>query len=139
MQVRQALSPNASAEAPLYVGLVVSAWNTGQMPGPPEPDVARVRSWCEQLVHDQVRVECEVGPHSVTLVERRRPEQQDTGAEWTRFPIARLRYTQTTRTWALYWRDRDERFHLYHQLAPSPDIDDLLGEIDRDPTALFWG
>jgi hypothetical protein len=29
MQVRQALSPNASAEAPLYVGLVVSAWNTG--------------------------------------------------------------------------------------------------------------
>jgi len=27
-------------------------------------------------------------------------------AEWTRFPIARLRYTKATRQWSLYWRDR---------------------------------
>ena len=59
--------------------------------------------------------------------------------EWTRFPIARLRYTQATRTWTLYWRDRHLRFHRYDQLQPSPHIDDLLPEIDRDPTAIFWG
>ena len=59
--------------------------------------------------------------------------------EWTRFPIARLRYTQATRTWTLYWRDRHLRFHLYDQLEPSPDIGDLLEEIDRDPIAIFWG
>jgi len=39
----------------------------------------------------------------------------------------------------LYWRDRNLRFHRYDQLEPSPDIDDLLTEIDRDPTAIFWG
>jgi Protein of unknown function (DUF3024) len=54
-------------------------------------------------------------------------------------PIARLRYTQATRTWTLYWRDRNLRFHRYDQLQPSPHIDDLLTEIDRDPIAIFWG
>jgi len=39
----------------------------------------------------------------------------------------------------LYWRDRNLRFHRYGQLEPSPSIDDLLKEIDRDPTAIFWG
>ena len=38
-----------------------------------------------------------------------------------------------------HWRDRNLRFHLYDQLEPSPDIGDLLDEIDRDPTAIFWG
>jgi hypothetical protein len=49
-------------------------------------------------------------------------------------PDRRLRYTLATRTRALYWRDRHLRFHRYDQLEPSPDIGDLLREIDRDPT-----
>jgi hypothetical protein len=39
----------------------------------------------------------------------------------------------------LYWRDRNLRFHRYDQLPPSPSIGDLLTEIERDPTAIFWG
>jgi hypothetical protein len=113
------------------------------MPGLPELDIARVRRWCGQRVpehaRDKVRVECDIGPRQLTIVECRPPWRQDTGPEWTRFPIARLRYTQATTTWTLYWRDRNLRFHLYDQLEPSPDIDDLLREIDRDPTAIFWG
>ena len=30
---------------------------------------------------------------------------------WTRFPIARLRYTKAANRWSLYWRDRHLRFH----------------------------
>ena len=30
-------------------------------------------------------------------------------------------------------------FHLYDQLAPSHRVDDLLTELDRDPTCIFWG
>lgn len=113
------------------------------MPGLPELDIARVRRWCEQRVpehaRDQVRVECDIGPRHLTIVECRPPWREGIGPEWTRFPIARLRYTQATRTWTLYWRDRNLRFHLYDQIEPSPDIGDLLLEIDRDPTAIFWG
>ena len=111
--------------------------------GLPELDVARVRRWCEQRVpehvRDQVQVECDVGPRHLTIVECRPPWRKDMGAEGTRFPIARLRYAKAAGQWSLYWRDRNLRFHVYDRIKPSPHIDDLLQEIDRDPTAIFWG
>jgi Protein of unknown function (DUF3024) len=39
----------------------------------------------------------------------------------------------------LYWRDRNLRFNIYDLLPPSDRVDDLLDEIDRDPTCIFWG
>jgi hypothetical protein len=111
--------------------------------GLPDLDVARVRRWCEQRVpehvRDQVRVECDIAARHLTIVECRPPWREDMGAEWTRFPIARLRYTKTTKTWSLYWRDRNLRFHEYDLVPPTSRVDDLLEEIDRDPTAIFWG
>ena len=103
----------------------------------PELDVERVRRWCRQRVpehlRNQVRVECDAGPGHLTIVECRPPWHEDMGAEWTRFPIARLRYTKAAKRWALYWRDRNLRFHQYDQLPASPHIVDLLQEVDRDP------
>jgi hypothetical protein len=55
------------------------------------------------------------------------------------FPIARLRYTAAGKSWTLYWRDRNLRFHIYDLIAPSSHVNDLLDEIDRDPTCIFWG
>jgi Protein of unknown function (DUF3024) len=69
----------------------------------------------------------------------RPPWRPEAGPEWTRLPIARLRYTKTTRRWSLYWRDRHARFHAYDLLPPSLHVDDLLREIDSDPAAIFWG
>jgi Protein of unknown function (DUF3024) len=113
------------------------------MPALPEPDIARVRRWCQQRVpehaRDQVRVECAIGPRHLTIVECRLPRRQGAASEWARFPIARLRYTQATGTWTLYWRDRNLRFHIYDQIKPSPDMGDLLRDTDRDPTAIFCG
>ena len=34
---------------------------------------------------------------------------------------------------------RSLRFHHYDLHAPSQRVDDLLAEIDRDPTGIFWG
>jgi hypothetical protein len=111
--------------------------------GLPELDVARVRRWCDQRVpahlRDQIRVECDLAPRHLTIVECRPPWHKDAGAEWTRFPVARLRYTKATGRWSLYWRDRNLRFHLYDRLAASPHVDEILREIDRDPTGIFWG
>lgn len=71
---------------------------------------------------------------------RRPPLRPDrVGDEWTRFPIAHLRYTKTRGEWTLYWRDRNLRFHRYELVQPSPNVGDLLAEIDRDPTGIFWG
>lgn len=109
----------------------------------PELDVARVQRWCAARVPEharhQVRVECELAPRHLTILERRTPWREDYGPEWTSFPIARLRYTAADRSWTLYWRDRHLRFHIYDPLAPSHRVEDLLTEIDRDPTCIFWG
>lgn len=108
----------------------------------PELDVARVHRWCadrvpEQALH-QVRVECQVAPRHLTVVERRAPYTED-DSEWTTLPVARLRYTMADRTWQLYWRDRNLRFHAYDLHSPSPHVVELLDELDRDPTCIFWG
>ena len=111
--------------------------------GLPELDLARVRRWCQQRAPDHVRsqlkVEYDLAPRHLTIVECRPPRREDPGAEWTRFPVARLRYTKAARQWSLYWCDRHLRFHRYDRITPSAQIDDLLREIDRDPTAIFWG
>ena len=109
----------------------------------PELDVTRVQRWCAARVPEharhQVRVECEIGRSDVTIVERRTPWRADFGPEWSCLPIARLRYTKTSGTWTLYWRDRNLRFHRYDHIAPSANVGELIGEIDRDPTGIFWG
>jgi hypothetical protein len=92
-----------------------------------------------EQVRDQVRVEVDVADRHVTIVECRPRWRADPDAEWTRFPIARLRYTKSRKQWSLYWRDRDERFHEYDRLPPSAAVEALLTEIERDPTAIFWG
>ena len=109
----------------------------------PELDVARVQRWCAARIPErarhQVRLECEVTARHLTIVERRAPWREDFGPQWSSLPIARLRYTATTGTWTLYWRDRNLRFHTYDPIAPSPRIEDLLAEIDRNPGGIFFG
>lgn len=129
--------PAGSSEASRQDGL-----QTGAM-ALPEIDVARIRRWCAarvlEAVRDQVRVEADVTDRHVTIVECRPPWRADFGPEWTRFPIARLRYTQASKQWSLNWRDRNLRFHEYDRVPPTGTVEDLLTEVDRDPTAIFWG
>lgn len=113
------------------------------MPGPPPVDIAAIRSFCEQRVPphalDQVRVEANVEGNAVTIAERRPAWHKDAGTEWTTMPIARLRYVHTHQHWTLFWRDRNERWHRYDRVAPTADVTALLNEVQRDPTAIFWG
>jgi hypothetical protein len=109
----------------------------------PELALARVERFCEEHVpphvRDQVRLEVEVGPGTLTIVERRPPWNADFGPEWSRSPVVRFRHNSRTKLWTLYWRDRNERFHRYDLHPPSRSIDALLEEVKRDPTSLFWG
>lgn len=50
-----------------------------------------------------------------------------------------MRYTKAARQWSLYWRDHNLRFHDYDRVRPTESVEDLLAEVDRDPTANFWG
>ena len=106
-------------------------------------DIAKVKRFCDARVPEharyQVRLDVEVDSRTITIVERRAPWRPEAGPEWTRFPIARMRYEAKTKRWTLYWRDRNLRFHHYDRLRPSASLDDLIGEVERDPTRIFWG
>lgn len=120
-------------------------WQTEPMSpaSPPELDIARVRTWCRQRVpdrlHDELRVECDVDGRRVTIYEARPPWQPDLGPEWTRSAVAQLRYTATSRAWTLYWRDRNLRWRAYRDLPAARPVGELLDEVERDPTGIFWG
>jgi hypothetical protein len=58
---------------------------------------------------------------------------------WTRLPIAQLRHDTAAGSWTLYWADRNRRWHRYGHLDPTPQLDDLLKEINQDPLSMFWG
>ena len=109
----------------------------------PDLDIARVERWCAARVPDharhQVHVECKIAPRHLTIVERRTPWHADLGPELTSYPIARLRYNTADQTWTLYRRDRNLRFHIYDQLAPSNQVENLLNELDHDPNPHLLG
>jgi hypothetical protein len=112
----------------------------------PELDVVRIRRFVgrrNELIppsaRAEVRIEVDVDDRSATILECRPPWRPGPDEEWARFPIARLRYTKSRREWALYWRDRNLKFHRYDGVAPSPTVESLLEEISRDPTNIFWG
>ncbi len=84
--------------------------------------------------------EADLDDRSVTIMECRPPwDHERMGPEWIRLHVARLRYSRSRRQWTLSWPDRNSRFHLYDLAQPTADVAALLHEIDRDPTAIFWG
>ena len=109
----------------------------------PELDLARIRRYCAGRVSAHiahlVRLEIDVEGRSVTILECRPPWSPDMGPEWTRFPIARLRFIAYRGEWTLYSRDQHLGFHRYLRIDPSSDVGTLLAEIDADPTMIFWG
>jgi hypothetical protein len=111
-----------------------------------DADLARIQAWIDEKnesipehIREQIRYEIGSTNRTVTILECRPPWRDDLGPEWTRLPVARLRYTQTRKEWSLYWSDRHGRFHEYDLIRPTRHVSRLLAEIDSDPTAIFWG
>lgn len=108
-----------------------------------ELDLTKIRRYAAARVPAraaaQVRMEVMVRGRSVTIVECRAPWRADVGSDWTRFPIAQLRFEPKVAGWTLYWRDRNLHWHRYDRIAPASHVDPLLAEIEADPTAIFWG
>jgi hypothetical protein len=63
--------------------------------GLPDIDVVRARRWCEcqvpERLRGQLRVECEVAPRHLTIVERRPPWSEGLGPDGSRTPLVRRR------------------------------------------------
>jgi hypothetical protein len=109
----------------------------------PGLDTAAIERFCERRipphVRDQLRLELVESRGAITIVERRAPWRAELGPDWTSLQIARFRYSSTAGLWTLYWQDSSERWHRYGAIGPTPNIQLLLDEVDRDPSGIFWG
>lgn len=108
----------------------------------PDADLDKIRRYCHEKtppdLRDEMRIEATVRGNSVTLADHRPPWDGSAG-EWMTFPIAQLRYNDSTGRWSLYLADRNSRWHPYPDLEPVRDVEILLQEIDDDPTGIFYG
>lgn len=107
----------------------------------PDGDLAQVQAFCASRtpphLRDELRVEAEVKGTKVTILERR-PPWDSRADEWSRSPVADLRFESRTERWTLYCPDRNDGWRRYGDLEPA-DIERVLEEIEADPTCIFWG
>ena len=98
-------------------------------------------AYCEERtpahIRDQLELRFRFDGNSVVLYERR-PHWRRPG-EWTEGGVAKFRYFVGRQKWALYCRDQHQRWHRYDLIDESVLFDDLLSEVDDDPTGIFWG
>lgn len=85
----------------------------------------------------QVKLTYKIRGNSVTLIEER-PYFKDPST-WTQSPIAPFRFNDQTKKRSLYCRDRNGKWHFFRIFKPSADFEDLLKDVDRDRTGIFWG
>ena len=102
-----------------------------------------LRELCDARVaaslHAELRLTVVVRGANVTVVEERPPWKEGIGPEWTQSPIAQFRFGLTKQRWSLHWRDRNLRWHLFEDAAPTPDIETLVRVLAEDTTGIFWG
>lgn len=100
----------------------------------------KLTEYCDKKVPDHIRNELrltfEFRGNNVTLIEERAPWREDM-TEWTRMPIAQLRYNEKKNQWKLYCADRNDKWHWYQKFEAG--IENCLAEIDRDSTGIFYG
>lgn len=102
---------------------------------------ARLAKYCSGRIPsqalNQVRLSFKIKGNTVTLFEERPAFKYP--SNWVTIPVAQFRFDGQTKKWSLYCFDRNGKWHLYDRMKPSADFDDLLKEVDRDPTGIFWG
>jgi len=60
-------------------------------------------------------------------------------SKWMDHNIAKFRFTKRTGLWSLYCMFRDLKWRAYEPLPCSHNLGELLAEVKRDPTGIFFG
>lgn len=63
----------------------------------------------------------------------------DAPKTWMEHPVAKFVYVKRAKTWRLFCRMSDLRWHSYAPLPQAPALERLVSEVARDPTGIFWG
>jgi len=82
---------------------------------------------------DQINMLNRVTGNKVVLIESR--PYYDDPSSWIEMPIAQFEYNPSSNIWSLYGYDWNDK------LIPirKGSLEQLIREVDNDPTGIFWG
>ena len=91
----------------------------------------------DPAIRARLRLGYRVEASTIVLFESRprfrRPE------EWGEHPVAKFRYIRARHVWQLFCMFRDLKWHRYQPLPEAESLRELVAEVRRDPTGIFWG
>ena len=101
----------------------------------------QLNKYCDRRIpphiRDELRLAFRIEDTAVSLFEER-PAFRDP-SHWIEIPVAKFRYYNGLKEWRLFWRDRNGKWHNYNEVPPARRFENLLVEVDEDPTGIFWG
>jgi hypothetical protein len=103
--------------------------------------IYKIQEFCENRIPKGLKNKMKMGykteGNKITIIEQR---PSFTGeATWTQSPVVQIRYNQKKENWTIYSRDRNQKWHLYTEIEPKEIIEEIIEEIEADPTGIFWG
>jgi len=102
---------------------------------------SKLTAYCEAkvplTVRHQVKLAFKFKGNTVELYEQR-VAYNDTSI-WIDCPVAKFRFSPTSQDWTLYYRDRNQHWHLFDEVEPDKSFEKILKEVDKDRTGIFWG
>ena len=84
-----------------------------------------------------IKIEFSIMGNYVTLFEKRRYFKDPT--QWTERKIAQFRYDLNENKWKLFWWRHTGKWYKYEDTKPKNNLQNLVDEVDKDPTGIFWG
>jgi hypothetical protein len=100
-----------------------------------------LKVFCESRIPAEIRNKLKltynIKGNSIILTEERPYWKQE--KQWTKSPIAKINYNNTNNNWTLYCRDRNQKWHKYSEIKPTVNIKEIINEINKDSTGIFWG
>jgi len=103
--------------------------------------VETLDAYCERrvpiMVRDKLVLQYRIKRHDVVLFEKRPVFRQPD--KWVEIGVAKFSLNRKAGTWSLFCADRNGKWHRYDPCPSSPLFENLLKEVDEDPTGIFWG
>jgi len=98
-----------------------------------------LRDYCARRTNPAIRKQLEIVYRvdgNYAYIAERRPDWMDSSIVRDH-DVAKFRFVVKSRTWHLYWRDRNLKWHRFEEYAPSRDLRPLLAVVDDEP--IFYG
>ncbi|MGB5162945.1 MAG: DUF3024 domain-containing protein [Thermoanaerobaculia bacterium] len=96
-------------------------------------------TYCMERTNPTVRDQLEIVHRlegNYAYISERRPDWRDPSISRDH-DVAKFRFVVKRRVWALYWLDRNLRWHLFPDCAPEREVAKLLPVVDSEP--IFFG